>query len=544
MELMADLRPALEALCAGDAGFRSTLDSGVNTDPDWEEQIRTALESGTKLSQDFNALKLTQQQDELDFSKSRSEVQKRRDQAIKQHQGLLDKLESVRVKLQLNNSKATRKNFLSKIQEVTSEKSRAQEERDKLGEELAEAEAKLAALQLEQEDERRQWEQDLSDLRRQTEHAQKEAKEAEAKAQRDMRTALERHRDTSEQMVQAWLNQVSGYLSGLRAELPHRFRQERAQWDRRETAVKRSQSELQTRISHLLQQLDRHELESLPPIHLPALPQVPMAELYFQRIMQVVPRPPAPPPVLPPPPVMAPPPVVVNPRPALLPNPMGHAHFPLQQPFPRQHYPPPIILTHPCLPVTSLPVHTPPPQIQTPPPQIHTPPPQMQTPPPPQQAPPTINTAAKPVDHAPFNAPAAPAAPAGAPAAPAVAAGKLDKVLEKLGAQFPRCSRAQLTRFLQQVKSERGTLAGLSMEEVVEQIRHKVEASSANPRPAAPSAPTAPAPGSRKPCLVCQKPVDAGSKFELQCSHTVHTECIQMWLQSSKSNSCPFCPNK
>lgn len=512
------VQPGLETLSAGgvQSCCGSRVDSAVNTDPDWEEQIRTMLESGGKLSEEFNTMKLKQQQDELDFSKTRGDLQKKRDQAVKQHQALLEKLESVRVKLQLNNSKATRKSFLSKIQEVTSEKNLAQEERDRLCEQLSEVDLRLSSLRQEQEAERTRWEQDLTELRSQTERAQKQARDAQSKATKDQRETLEKQRHQADEMVTAWNNQVGVYLSGMRAEFPHRYRQEKSQWDRRLMSVKKNQTEFHAKINLLFQALDRPDPDPDLDLDLslPALPQVPMAELYFHRIVQTTPCPPAPPPALVPP--------IVNPRgPALFP--LRHAHFPLKYPpLPRQHFPPPHASGAAPSPMV------PPTHPQTPPPQALTPPP-----------PPTASNPDKTCSSAP----------------PPGVVGKLDKVLERLGAQFPRCSRAQLTWLLQQVKSDRGTLAGLSMDHVVEQIRLRLETSSSYPRaaihaqtapPLAPPSASAPpsAPVPRKPCLVCQKPVDSGSKFELSCSHTVHTDCIQVWLQSSKSHSCPFCPSK
>ncbi|KAJ8266306.1 hypothetical protein GJAV_G00128900 [Gymnothorax javanicus] len=49
---------------------------------------------------------------------------------------------------------------------------------------------------------------------------------------------------------------------------------------------------------------------------------------------------------------------------------------------------------------------------------------------------------------------------------------------------------------------------------------------------------------SLKMCLVCQSQVETGSEHDVGCSHVVHKKCISVWLQSTKNNSCPFCPSK
>uniref|UniRef100_UPI0037E78C02 RING finger protein 214 n=1 Tax=Semicossyphus pulcher TaxID=241346 RepID=UPI0037E78C02 len=506
----------------------NTDELGVNTDPDWESQVAAMLEYSSTLTEQYDSLMKRQDEEEVANEKHQQQLEKKKEEGIRQHQALLDKLESLRVKLQLNNSKATRKNFLAKKQEMTSEKNRAEEERNRLAKELEENERKLTALTEEQSEEQRRWQEELEELRQEMERVRKEAKEAELQALQDEIAAVEKQRDVAMERIEAWLREVGQYLSAFRVEFPQQYPHERQKWEKKEGVVRRSQAELQSRFQEVLQQLQQgRELESLPRINVPSLPQVPMAELRFNQVMQPLLRPQFMPP---------PPPNSVNRQPHFY---QQQYQQPPHQPQYRHryHHPPPQHQFQPPLPPQHQPQHQFQPHVRasmrlTPSPSLSPSPPIYPVVPSP---PPS----------------AAGAAPSSAPA------GKLDKVLEKLGTRFPQCNRAQLTSLLQQVKISRGTLAGMSMEEVTEQVGLKLaqnERSAPGPisRPAHPGPIQRPAAssgggqagGARKLCLMCQNPVEPESRHPLSCSHTIHKDCIRVWLQSSKNNSCPFCSGK
>uniref|UniRef100_A0A3P9HDN2 RING-type domain-containing protein n=1 Tax=Oryzias latipes TaxID=8090 RepID=A0A3P9HDN2_ORYLA len=483
---------------------------GVGTDPDWESRVGAVFERSAQLADEYEQLMKKQAEEEEAEERHRQHLQKKMEGAAQQHQALLEKLESLRVKLQLNNPKATRKSFLTKKQEMMSEKAKAQEERDRSAKEQQESDRKLAALADEQREEQRRWQEELEELRKEMERVRKEAEEAQLQALKDEVSVVEKQRDVALTRIEEWLKEVKQYLGVLRAEFPEKFPQELVRWEKKEVLVQKNKADLQSRFQELLQQLQQgRELESLPQINMPNLPQVPMAELRFHQIVQKLLRP-----------QLAPPP-----KPASSPlPPQAPPHY--YQPRPR---------------------HPPPPQYQAPPsPRFFQPPgyppfgehaaPFMVTRPPILYPPPQVQTL--------HSLAPSPPPPAGAPPAASGPAGKLDKLLEKLGGRFPQCSRAQLTSLLQQVKSARGTLAGMSHDELMEQVGQRLargERSAPGPiqRPT-PSMQRAPP----KLCLMCQNHVEPESRHPLSCSHTIHRDCIQMWLRSSKNNSCPFCPTK
>uniref|UniRef100_A0A3B4UX85 Ring finger protein 214 n=2 Tax=Seriola dumerili TaxID=41447 RepID=A0A3B4UX85_SERDU len=520
----------------------TTEETAVNTEPDWESLVSAMLDHSTILSEQYKSLMKKQGEEEVAHEKHKLQLLKKKEEATQQHQTLLDKLESLRVKLQLNNSKAARKNFLSKKQEMTSEKNRAEDDRNRLAKELEESERKLTALTEEQSEEQRRWQVELEELRQEMERVRKEAQEVELQALKDEIAAVEKQRDVAMTRIEAWLREVEQYLNTLRVEFPQQFPHERQKWEKKEGVVRRNQAELQSRFKEVLQQLRQGcELESLPRINVPSLPQVPVADLRFNQVMQSL----AHPQFMPPP----------NPVPRPLP-PQRHPHYYQEQyhrpqyrqryPHPR-HHPPPEHYFQPSPP----PQH----QLQTPQPQFQ---PHIRAPV--RVTPPLSLSPSPPVQPLHPVVPSPP--PPAAAAATSAPAGKLDKVLEKLGARFPQCNRAQLTSLLQQVKSSRGTLAGMSMEEVIEQVGFKLAQNErlapgpiSRPMPPGPIQRPTPPPqraspgggqggGVRKLCLMCQNLVDPESRHPLSCAHTIHKDCIRMWLQSSKNNSCPFCPGQ
>ncbi|XP_070820819.1 RING finger protein 214 [Chaetodon trifascialis] len=533
----------------------TTQELAVNTEPGWEHQVEAMFEYSSSLMAQYDSLMRKQDEEEVAHEKDKQQLQKKKEETTRQHQALLDKLESLRVKLQLNNSKATRKNFLAKNQEMTLEKNRAEEERNRLSKELEESERKLTALTEEQSEEQRRWQEELDELRQEMEQVRKEAQEAELLALQDEIAAVEKQRDVAMARIEAWLREVGQYLNALRVEFPQQYPHERQKWEKKEVQVRRNQAELQSRFQEVLLQLQQgRELGSVLRINVPSLPQVPMADLRFNQVMQSLVRP-----------QFMPPP---NPASRPLP-PQRHPHFYHQQYQPphhpqyrhRYHHPPPqhhfqasFPPQHPP-PHQSQPPHPPQPQLQ---PHIRvpmrvTPPLSLSPSPPIQPVHPVVS---------PSPPPAAATASASTSTSTSASAGKLDKVLEKLGARFPQCNKAQLTSLLQQVKSSRGTLAGMSMEEVIEQVGLKL-AQSEKMAPGPISRPMAPGPiqrptpppqraaaggsqavGARKLCLMCQNHVDPESRHPLSCSHTIHKDCIRMWLQFSKNNTCPFCSGK
>ncbi|XP_062309366.1 RING finger protein 214 [Osmerus eperlanus] len=497
-----------------------TTDREVNTEPNWESLMQAVKDCSSVLARHYEELQKQYKEAEAEHSSQVDGLKQKNEESKRQQQAVLDKIESVHVKLQLNCSKTTRKNFAVKKQELNAERSRMEEEKSRLTQELEETNKKLSLLTEEQGEEKQTWARELSELNTEMGRLHREAEEAGLAALRDEMAALEVYRDMSLSQVNDWLKEARQYTDTIRMDPSKQH--ERLRWEQIQAEVHGSLVGLQNQFKDHLQLLQSgHKLESLLTVNLPDLPHIPTVELVISQM-------------------------VLSPR-----LPVQHFQMgpPMTMPFAPQHlpsFPAPARVTPPLAPSPS-PSHSPGASLPAVPPPSQ---PSAQ-PPPPSNPPP---------------------------------AGKLDKLLEKLGARFPLCTRAQLMSVLQHIKVSRGTMAGMSMEEVTQQVALRLEqneralqgptgppfAARGFPgpptpiqrppgpiqRPMAPqqrpavaqvfnTRPPQPAShSSRKLCLMCQNQVEAVNQHIMSCNHTVHKECISVWLQSSKNNSCPFCPAK
>ncbi|CAB1352680.1 unnamed protein product [Coregonus sp. 'balchen'] len=497
----------LDKLASGDGhhvthseekGFQTdawTADKDVNTDQDWESLMRSVDEYSTHLALHYEELMKQQQEEEADHGNLVDSLVQKKDEGIHQQQALLDKIESLRVKLQLNCCKTTRKNFAVKKQDLSAEKIKMEEERNRLSQELKETTRKLALLIEEQNQEKLMWERELADLNTEMERLQKESDEATQTALRDEIAALEMQRDVTMAEVDDWLKEADQYINTLRFDLSQQHMHQRLEWENNVAVVHSSLAGLQ--VDLMMSQM----------MYAPPCPP-------FQHFQ------------------MGPPNAVGMPF-------QPQQHHPAAFTAPARLTPPPVPSSTP--PTSALPLHPAAPPVSLP----------------------TTMASAQPL---PFSNPPA--------------AGKLDNLLKRLGDIFPQCNRTQLMSVLQQIKNSRGTMAGMSMDEVTQQVAHRL-AQSEKPAPgpirplsAARGVPGPPgpiqrppgpiqrptnlaqrpavtqvfqtrppqpvAPINRKLCLMCQNHVEADSQHSMSCAHT----CISVWLQSSKNNTCPFCPAK
>ncbi|XP_075695933.1 RING finger protein 214 [Rhinoderma darwinii] len=145
---------------------------------------------------------------------------------------------------------------------------------------------------------------------------------------------------------------------------------------------------------------------------------------------------------------------------------------------------------------------------------------------------------------------------------------KLGKILEKLHTRFPKYNKGHLTDILQQIKIKRGTLTGLTVEELCQLVETHIEQlqlkKSANPaanikqpighgRPQYPTAqrtttflPSAYGGYSGRPqvCFMCQKIVQPLDRQPMSCNHAIHRECATSWSLTNHDNVCLFCPSQ
>ncbi|XP_044852908.1 RING finger protein 214 isoform X2 [Mauremys mutica] len=515
-----------------------TADLEVNTDQDIEKNLGKMMSERALLKERYQEVLDKQRQVENQLQVQLKQLQQRREEEMKNHKEILKAIQDVTIKREETKKKMEKekKEFLQKEQDLKAEIEKLCEKGRRLLKEQEEKENKIVSLIAEQSDEKEVWEMELDKLKNQHNDINRNILEETERAWKAEILSLESRKELLVLKLEEAEKEAELHLTYLKSAPPTletiRPKQE---WEMRLNRIRMTKDSVRDQFNgHIQLVRNGAKLSSLPQIPTPTLPPPPSETEFMMPAFQPNPS--------------------LTPR---LPFPIGPVPVPMVMPSAD-----PRALSFPLLnPVISRPNQPSPPL-------------------PASQGRNSPVLASLVSTHSPHMTSAASIPPP--PGLGGVKGAhefhrpqpvdKLEKILEKLLARFPQCNKAQLTNILQQIKTARRTMAGLTMEELNQLVaaklaEHQGAAVGAQPLgrirapmfpaplpqistpmflpPAQVSYPGTPshAPATCKLCLMCQKLVQPSELHPMACSHVLHKECIKFWAQTNTNDTCPFCPS-
>ncbi|XP_015739604.1 RING finger protein 214 isoform X2 [Coturnix japonica] len=516
-----------------------TADTDVNTDQDIEKNLDKMMSERALLKERYQEVLDKQRQVENQLQVQLKQLQQRREEEMKNHQEILKAIQAVTIKREETKKKMEKekKEFLQKEQDLKAEIEKLCEKGRRLLKEQEEKENKIASLIAEQSDEKQLWEMELDKLKNQHNEINRNILEETERAWKAEILSLESRKELLVLKLEEAEKEAELHLTYLKSAPPTlETMRPKQEWEMRLNRIRMTKESVRDQFNDHIQMVrNGTKLSSLPQIPTPTLPPPPSETDFMLTAFQPNPS--------------------LTPR---LPFPIGPVPVPMVMPSAD-----PRALSFPLLnPAISRPNQPSPPL-------------------PASQGRNSPVVASLIGTHSPHMTPAASIPPppglGGVKVTPefhrSQPADKLEKLLEKLLTRFPQCNKAQLTNILQQIKTARRTMAGLTMEELNQLVAAKLaeqqERAAAGAQPLsrirAPmfSAPlpqistpmflppaqvaypgtASHTPAACKLCLMCQKLVQPSDLHPMACSHVLHKECIKFWAQTNTNDTCPFCPS-
>lgn len=486
----------------------SKQDAETITEGDTEQILKQLISCREQLKNSYQKVLDRQTRLEKNLQVQIKQLKQKREEEMHKHKENLKSIQDLTIKKEEARKRVEKegRELSQKEQDLSSELIKLKIKSESLEKEQAELENKIVELLAEQAAQREEWDSELVSLKKkENEVTQGTLKELE-RAQNAEVLSLESRRDLLFISLEEAEKDAEVTLSYLRVAPPHKeWIQLKQRWEARLAGIQQMKANLQEQFEVQIKQVKSGiKLSSLPSILAPDLPPPPSdPNLMLQKIAFATP------------PISNQGPVQSS---ATIP-PHGHVfQQPHLGPAPILHQRPPL-LTFPGNLVGTMQSASRLPGI----PDLHS----TEVPGPP-------NT------------------------------DKLSKILEKLQARFPQCNKAQLTEILQQVKMKRGTLSGLTVEELCQLVATQLLSEPPNPtlkvtqpighgRPqyqnaqrASPFLPSATGAFVGRPqlCLICQQNVQPHELQPMSCIHVMHMACIRSWSIANKTSSCPFCPSQ